>query len=224
LKQQEKSTKITTAWLKEGTFYVHGIVYMFVRLSINVTMTMQPFYLEYVTGFTATDKLPTAPQIAIVPLISSVFQLLFSVFLQRRMTICLRNRVLPMLVSIVLVILGSLPFAFLNDNKAYNWVVYLVAPLQGVGLVIMLNTATSLISDVIGSDTANSAFVYGCYGFLYKVANGILIYFLVAYYSDDVNALKVIMTVIPISCAILSYTFTWIGRRFYSDKMMEISE
>jgi MFS family permease len=203
LKTPERSTKITTAWLKEGTFYVHGIVYMFVRISINVTMTMQPFYLEYV--------------------ISSVFQLLFSVFLQRRMTICLRNRVLPMLVSIVLVILGSLPFAFLNDNKAYNWVVYLVAPLQSVGLVIMLNTATSLISDVIGSDTANSAFVYGCYGFFDKVVNGALLYFLVAYYSDDVNALKVIMTVIPISCAILSYTFTWIGRRFYSDKMMEIS-
>ena len=139
------------------------------------------------------------------------------------MTTCLRNRVLPMLVSIVLVIVGSVPLAFLNDNKAYNWVIYIVVPLQGVGLVIMLNTATSLISDVIGSDTANSAFVYGCYGFFDKVANGVGLYFLVASYSDDVHALKAIMTVIPIACAILSYTFTWIGRRFYSDKMMEIS-
>ena len=49
------------------------MVYMLVRVSINVTMTMQPFYLEYVTGFKATDKMPTAPQIAIVPLFSYIF-------------------------------------------------------------------------------------------------------------------------------------------------------
>lgn len=158
---------------------------MLVRVSINVTMTMQPFYLEYITGFEPTDKMPTAPQIAIVPLISYIFQLLFSIFLQRRMTTCLRNRVLPMLVSIVLVVIGSVPLAFLNDNRSYNWLVYIAVPLQGIGLVIMLNTATSLISDVIGSDTANSAVVYGCYSFFDKVANGVGLYFLVAIYSDN---------------------------------------
>ena len=72
-KQPKKSGKTAMSWLKDGNFYVHGMVYMLVRVSINVTMTMQPFYLEYVTGFKATDKLPTAPQIAIVPLISYIF-------------------------------------------------------------------------------------------------------------------------------------------------------
>ena len=99
------------------------------------------------------------------------------------MTTCLRNRILPMLISIVLVIAGSIPLAFLNDNMDENWLVYIVVPLQGIGLVIMLNTATSLISDVIGNDTANSAFVYGCYSFFDKVANGLGLYFLVAIYS-----------------------------------------
>ena len=47
------------AWLKEGTFYVHGVVYMLVRISINVTMTMQPFFLEYVTEFKPTTAQPT---------------------------------------------------------------------------------------------------------------------------------------------------------------------
>ena len=149
------------------------MMYMLVRVAINVTMTMQPFYLEVVTGFKATDKMPTAPQIAVVPLVSFIFQLLFSVFLQRRLTTCLRNRVLPMLVAIALVIAGSVPLAFLNDNRAYNWVIYIVVPLQGVGLVIMLNTATSIISDIIGTDTANSAFVYGCYGFFDDTKGGI---------------------------------------------------
>ena len=128
-----------------------------------------------------------------------------------------------MLVSLVLVVVGSVPLAFLNENRDYNWLIYIAVPLQGIGLVIMLNTATSLISDVIGNDTDNSAVVYGCYSFFDKVANGVGLYFLVAVYSDNAHALKVIMTVIPITCSILSFTFTWIGRRFYQDKMMEIS-
>lgn len=32
-------------WLKSETFYIYGFVYMMVRLAINVTMTVQPFYL-----------------------------------------------------------------------------------------------------------------------------------------------------------------------------------
>jgi hypothetical protein len=28
------------AWLNEGTFYVHGMVYMLVRVAVNVTMTV----------------------------------------------------------------------------------------------------------------------------------------------------------------------------------------
>lgn len=59
---------------------------MLVRISINVTMTMQPFFLEYVTEFSPTKKQPTPVQVAIVPLISYVFQLVFSIYLQRPMT------------------------------------------------------------------------------------------------------------------------------------------
>jgi len=36
-------------WLKEATFYIHGLVYMMVRIAVNTTMTMLPFYLVEVT-------------------------------------------------------------------------------------------------------------------------------------------------------------------------------
>ena len=32
--------KSPSEWLKEGTFYVHGMVYMVVRIAVNVTMTV----------------------------------------------------------------------------------------------------------------------------------------------------------------------------------------
>ena len=32
--------KSPSEWLQEGTFYVHGMVYMVVRIAVNVTMTV----------------------------------------------------------------------------------------------------------------------------------------------------------------------------------------
>ena len=35
-----QNSKDWKAWLGKGTFYVHGMVYMLVRVAVNVTMTM----------------------------------------------------------------------------------------------------------------------------------------------------------------------------------------
>ena len=67
----------------------------------------------------------------------------------------------PLAIGTVLVILSSIPFYFMKPS--FSWLVYFVIGLQGVGLSIMLNIATSLISDVIGNDDSSSAFVYGAY-------------------------------------------------------------
>ena len=125
-----------------------------------------------------------------------------------------------MLVSIVVIAVTSVPLIFLNGADDQNpdikdtslWVYPLVA-IQGVGIAIMLNTATSLISDVIGTDSENSAFVYGCYSLFDKFANGLLLFWLVKAYSEDGNAeaLRYIMGVTPVICSILSYFMTYIG-------------
>lgn len=149
------------------------------------------------------------------------------------MTRCLRNRMYPMLVSIVIIAASSIPLIFIHghiendpDTKTRADTSILVYPLvafQGVGIAIMLNTATSLISDVIGSDAENSAFVYGCYSLFDKFANGILLFYLVEGYTNDESALRYIMSIIPLSCAIGSYFFTFIGQKFYSHKMAKIT-
>lgn len=75
----------------------------------------------------------------------------------------------------------------------------------------MLNTATSLISDVIGNDAENSAFVYGVYSLFDKFSNGFFIYYLVATFPSNPVALRWIMSICPIVCAIGSYFLTYIG-------------
>ena len=88
----------------------------------------------------------------------------------------------------------------------------------------MLNTGTSLISDMIGQDTENSSVVYGFYSLFDKCANGIIIFLFVSAYSDNEFALRLIMGVLPTVCSILCFVFAWIGNKFFADKMAAISE
>ena len=55
-----KKGKTWKDWLKLETFYIYGLVYMLVRVAINVTMTMQPFYLGEVTEYKVEGE-GTAP-------------------------------------------------------------------------------------------------------------------------------------------------------------------
>lgn len=86
-----------------------------------------------------------------------------------------------------------------------------------------MNTATSLISDVIGSDSENSAFVYGCYSLADKFANGALLFVMIANYNKDTTALKYIMVITPIFCSINAFIMTYIGSRLYGGKMQKIT-
>lgn len=70
-------------WVKDLNFYIHGLVYMLVRIAINVTMTVMPFYLTVVTGFGSDDPdKPTPVQLALVPLASYITSLIFSICFQ----------------------------------------------------------------------------------------------------------------------------------------------
>jgi Na+/melibiose symporter-like transporter len=115
--------------LKEGTFYIHGLVYMMVRIAVNVTMTVQPFYVVNVTRFEVTESNPSPYQLALVPLLSYITSLVFSLFIQQRMTRTLKNRMLPMLVAIVIITSSSLPLIFLTGDPSIRWLIYPLAAL-----------------------------------------------------------------------------------------------
>ena len=128
-----------------------------------------------------------------------------------------------MFIAIIIIVISSAPLLFLTDDTSIRWLVYPLSGLQGIGLAIMLNTATSLISDVIGTDTANSAFVYGCYSLFDKFANGFLLQNMIEHFSDDPTALKYILSLVPIACSFMTYVLTYIGNKYFSSKMANIS-
>ena len=79
----------------------------------------------------------------------------------------------------------------------------------------MINISTSLISDVIGKDTKNSAFVYGFYSFVDKISNGFAIETALKLLENNETGLKVIMGGLPIACSILAFGLTYLGKILY---------
>jgi hypothetical protein len=87
----------------------------------------------------------------------------------------------------------------------------------------MINTSTSLISDVIGKDAESSAFVYGFYSFMDKIANGFAIERSLKLFEENETGLKIIMGGLPITCAVLAFGLTYLGKILYSDKLARLS-
>jgi len=210
-------------WLKEGQFYLYGIVYMLGRIAVNVTMSVQPFYLLIVTRFEKTKENPTPIALALTPLVSYLASLVFSIFLYKPMMRKLKNRFYPLFMSIIIITAGSLPYMFLNGDPKIRWLVYALSSIQGVGLAILLNTATSLISDVIAKNADSSAFVCGSYSFFDKVANGVIIFVITSYFNHSEPALKWMMGMIPIVCSVSAFLLTYLGKILYSDKLAKLS-
>lgn len=93
---------------------------MLARVTVNVTMTVQPFYLNEVTEFRVTEENPTPIPLAVVPLITFILSMFFSIFIQRKMTLVLKDRMKPFLVSIFILTVSSVPLYFLNkDNRMW---------------------------------------------------------------------------------------------------------
>lgn len=55
------------------------------------------------------------------------------------------------------------------------------------------------------------------------MANGVMLFFLVAYYSMDAYALRWIVSVIPVLASFGTTVLTWIGFSLYSEQMAKIS-
>lgn len=185
-------------------------------------MAIQPLYLTLVTCFKPTGSSPTPIELAAVPLFAYILAMIFSLTLQRKLTVYFEDRMYMMLLAIVVTAFSSVPLSFLGESTQ-NWAYPLIG-VQGIGIAIMLNTATAMISDMIGQDADNSAFVYGSFGLFDKSANGILVFILVAVYSENVEAIRFLMSAIPTGCSILCFIFAWMGSHLYSDRLAEISE
>ena len=66
--------------MSNSQFYAVAMIYMFARVSLNVTATVMPLYLTSTLGFVGEREIDTSFAIAAVPLYAYICSMIFSVF------------------------------------------------------------------------------------------------------------------------------------------------
>ena len=181
-------------------------------MSINVTMTLTPFYLILVLKYDKRENEPTPPEIASVPLVSYCSSMIFTILYSHKFNKYFNeyNRLTTLMYGSILVIIGSLPFLFLREGIHY--LVFICVPIQGIGLAIGLNVSSSLISDMLGRNNRNSAFVYGMYSLIDKFSSGLLLVLIGRTVIEDVHYLRALAGLLPIVTSFLAWLFAFMGQ------------
>jgi len=177
---------------------------------MNLTMTVIPFYLIEILKFHAPDEVyGISVWFAIIPLVSFITSTIFSIFLYKPLINMFGNRLKPLFIGCCIISIGSAPLLFIFES--FWWLIIFTASIQGVGLAILLNTATSIISDVIGSDDTSSAFVYGIYSLFDKFSSGFCLYFMTQYLLDKEIPLRMIAGALPIGAGFAAFGLCALG-------------
>lgn len=110
--------------------------------------------------------------IAIIPYVTYVSGFIVSLMAQP-----LSSRIGSRWMLLISSIIGALSCIWIYFGSALNedfihWQIFAVATLFGVGGTVMLISSLALTADLIGSNRASGAFVFGAISFLDKVING----------------------------------------------------
>jgi len=203
----EEKEMVWSDWLKKSEFYAYIFVYMFVRLSINVTQSVIPFYMENILNYKKPEGGGTPVEISIVLLISTLGSIMNSLLIQewieKRIKKSKNRRLIMLAMSAFLVTLGCIPMYFLNGTFRYP--IYILAFIFGIGFSQGLSTVSSLTNDVVGSNGAQGAFVYGAYSFTDKLSCGIVLALFLPYAKREATVLKYSMPIFPPASLICAF-------------------
>ena len=210
----EKSEEINWIyWMKKPDFYYYIIVYMFVRLSINITSTIIPFFMELVLGYQKTEDGGTPYEITVCLLISTLGSIFNSIFLQKFIegkSNTGNKRIVLIIIANIFVALGCIPLYFLSENLAYP--IYFLGFIWGIGFSQGLSCVSSLINDVVGSKGSKGAFVYGAFSFADKLSCGIVLLFYLPIASENKDVLRISIPFFPVVALLFAVLFVWLRR------------
>jgi Na+/melibiose symporter-like transporter len=200
-------------WIKKPDFYYFMAVYMLVRMAINVSSSMIPFYCKNVLKWNNEDG-TTPIQISIFLIIiytGSVFNSLFLEGFVLKFFHKKNHRIVLFTLAVTVITIGCLPLYFLTADTSI--VAYFLAMFFGIGFSMGLSGASSLMNDVVGSKGHKGAFVYGAYSFADKISCGILLFFMIQYADSNAQVLTIFMAFFPPITAVFALLFVIITKK-----------
>jgi MFS family permease len=188
--------------------------FVFSRIALMSQTTAITFYLKLVCGYVGETDTETPWQMAFAPAVSFMASLFWSVIIQEGLQDyhCYSKYNL-FLYSIICFFFAAIMLYSMVENDPL-WTPLLLYPalvLQGFALANMLNTSTSLVSEMIGQDDHASAVVFASLNIVESFANGGVVFVIMSYsLNDDPGCLKFVIAIIPIMACIGAYIISYL--------------
>lgn len=208
-------------WMSRVDFYIYMLVYMFVRLAINISSSFISFYCQNVLGWRNEDH-STPVQISIILIIVTIGSVINSMVFESYILARLKNeykRLGLMVIALITMLIGCVPLYFIQDTP---YIFYILAFFIGIGYSAGLSGASSLINDVVGNKASKGAFVYGFYSLSDKISCGICIVYMIRIAANNFTQLTIFMAFFPPLSIFLALICILIKRS--SDKRNQIKE
>lgn len=182
------------SWLKCPLFFRVGFLYMCSRLVVNVSQVFLPFYIEYSLLMTTNSK----EAITTVPLVVYLSSFV-GTFCMKRIANKWGNRGVYML-GCVLSFFTGLGFYVITPRVSF--LIYPLSFLLGISCSIIMISAVSMESEIVGNKFHCAAFVFGAFSFTDKVSNGIVVYFIQNREEITASVARNAVSLIPASAAL----------------------
>lgn len=139
-------------WFRRSDFYITGLNYVCARVALTCQLTTIPYYITMVCGVKEIED-STPYQVAIAPACSFIASFLYSIFVMDRLQKYHQHSKYNLfLYSICFFTIAGIPLYLMQVNEWTETVLYASLMLQGAGLANLMNTSTSLVSEMIGQD------------------------------------------------------------------------
>jgi Na+/melibiose symporter-like transporter len=151
-------------WLSMWDFYKVAAVYMFVRLSVNVSQVYLLFFVNKTLQMTQVA-------IAVVPLLAYLASLAATIVMKRLSLRLGRRNGLTF--GAILFAAACCLMMFLESS--FSFLMYPAVVILGLGSAVTMVISVSMEADLVGRNVETAAFVYGAMSLTDKLSNGVAI-------------------------------------------------
>lgn len=164
-------------WFKKVLYYQVALVYVLTRLVTNVSQAFLAFYVINDLQMAQSSK-------ALIPAIIYISSFVVSVLLQEITWTGQRLKLFYSAGGILWILCGA---GLLFLPASMDAALYFLSIVIGIANALMMVTAISMQSFLVGQDLNGCAFVYGSLSFMDKISCGIALYILESYQNTSPN-------------------------------------
>ena len=210
-------------WFGKIEYWRDLCIFVLSKMIVNISGVLLPYYLDRCYGFSKDVSGALPFKIAIVVIFLNFGSILGSYLLQSDLMNVIPKGLFKkaaFVIALLLILAGNGSLYFLHGSKSNLIFVFIF--LSGVGFSFITCLSGCNINDLVGKD-CSSGFVYGTFSGLEKVANGILIFYLLLKIEDFDLLLTIAISVLPCFLMVVA-TLLSLVRKGKPEKTQNLSE